>query len=167
MFRRIDDFLQAWQGQSESTAKYFALLDDENIGQTVVDGHRSLGQIAWHIVTTLPEMMNQVGLGLASVGHETMPPSTAAEIAKSYEAVAKELAEAVKSQWDDAKLEEVDSMYGMDWPKGLTLRILIDHEIHHRGQMNVLLRQAGVKPPGIHGPAKEEWKERGMDEPPY
>ena len=38
-----------------------------------------------------------------------------------------------------------------------TLFYLIAHQTHHRGQMTVLMRQAGLRVPGIYGPAKEEW----------
>ena len=35
-------------------------------------------------------------------------------------------------------------------------------EAHHRGQMTVLMRQAGLTVPGIYGPAQEEWAAMGM-----
>jgi len=36
------------------------------------------------------------------------------------------------------------------------LQTLVVHQIHHRGQMSVLMRQAGLVPPGIYGPTREE-----------
>jgi len=56
-------------------------------------------------------------------------------------------------------------MYGEKWARGVTLHILLVHEIHHRGQMTVLMRQAGLKVPGVYGPAKEEWTQYKMPEP--
>jgi uncharacterized damage-inducible protein DinB len=38
----------------------------------------------------------------------------------------------------------------------------MSHEIHHRGQMTVLMRQAGLKVPGVYGPSREEWTAYGM-----
>ena len=66
-----------------------------------------------------------------------------------------------------ATLEELDDMYGQQWPRGLTLAILLNHEIHHRAQMTVLMRQAGLVVPGVFGPSKEEWGEYGMNAPSY
>ena len=40
---------------------------------------------------------------------------------------------------------------------------LINHQNHHRGQMTVLMRQAGLTVPGVYGPAKEEWATAGME----
>ncbi|MCK4657684.1 MAG: hypothetical protein KAT85_11650, partial [candidate division Zixibacteria bacterium] len=37
--------------------------------------------------------------------------------------------------------------------------------IHHRGQMTVLMRQAGLKVPGVYGPSMEEWEHFGMKKP--
>ena len=56
-------------------------------------------------------------------------------------------------------------MYGQKWKRGVTLGILITHQIHHRAQMTVLMRQAGLKVPGIYGPAYEEWAAMGMEAP--
>lgn len=38
-------------------------------------------------------------------------------------------------------------------------------ESHHRAQMTVLMRQAGLKVPGIRGPAKEDWSQFGAEPP--
>ena len=35
------------------------------------------------------------------------------------------------------------------------------HWSHHRGQMTVLMRQAGLRVPGVYGPAKEDWAAMG------
>ena len=43
------------------------------------------------------------------------------------------------------------------------LSSLIRHQAHHRGQMTVLMRQAGLPVPGVYGPAREEWKAYGQE----
>jgi uncharacterized damage-inducible protein DinB len=53
-------------------------------------------------------------------------------------------------------------MYGDKWKRGQTLHALILHQAHHRGQMTVLMRQAGLPVPGIYGPSREEWEAFGM-----
>jgi uncharacterized damage-inducible protein DinB len=58
-----------------------------------------------------------------------------------------------------------DDMYGEKWPRGRSAHILIDHQTHHRGQMTVLMRQAGLVVPGIYGPAKEAWAAYGAPAP--
>jgi uncharacterized damage-inducible protein DinB len=167
MFRYMDDFMNAYGSLIDGTKKIFDKLTDENIHQKVAEGHRELGHIAWHIVATVPDMINQTGLGMSGLNPGTIPPGTAAEIQAGYKKVSQDLITALEDKWNDDSLEEVDEMYGEQWPRGLTLAILVDHEVHHRGQMTVLLRQAGEVVPGIYGPAQEEWGQHGMELPPY
>ncbi len=167
MYRCINDCLEHDKELVESTSKLFGEIPDDSLKQRPADGYRSLGSVAWHIVVTVPEMMNRTGLKLSSVNEKAPPPSSAAEIVGAYAQVSSELLEAVKENWSDTTLTEIDELYGEKWPRGKTLTALVHHEIHHRGQITTMLRQAGNKVPGLYGPSKEEWKQYGMDEPPY
>lgn len=67
---------------------------------------------------------------------------------------------------DSIRMKTVeDEMYGEKWPRGQSARILIDHQIHHRGQLTVVMRQAGLQVPGVYGPSKEEWAGYGAPAP--
>jgi uncharacterized damage-inducible protein DinB len=166
MFRKIADFLTAYESESQSTQKLMDALTDGSIVQRVADGHRTLGNVAWHIVLTLPEMMGHTGLAVTGAAEKTPTPSTAKEIADAYREASSSLAAQIKEKWTDETLEVVDEMYGEKWARGFTLSGLLSHEIHHRGQMTVLMRQAGLAVPGVYGPAKEEWTAYGMEAPP-
>lgn len=72
------------------------------------------------------------------------------------------MVEEITSKWKDADMEKEVNMYGQMWKNGVTLQILISHQIHHRAQLTVLMRQAGLVVPGIMGPSKEEWAAMGM-----
>ncbi len=56
-------------------------------------------------------------------------------------------------------------MYGEKWTRGVTLQVLVNHQIHHRAQMTVVMRLLGLGVPGVYGPAKEEWSSYGMQPP--
>ena len=165
MFHSISDFEQNWAHESASTQKQMDQLTDASLSQAVTDGHRTLGRIAWHIITTIPEMTTHMGLKVTSVDDKAPVPATADEIKKAYAAASKELLEQIKANWDDASMQVEDDMYGEKWKRGVSLLIFIKHEIHHRGQMTVLMRQAGLTVPGFYGPAKEEWSNYGGQPP--
>jgi len=167
VFRTIDDFLKAYGTLTEGTLKVLERVTDETIDQAVGEGHRTLAHLGWHIVTTVPEMMKLTGLPLSAVDPESPPPQTAAEITSGYKLVTAELIDTIKANWNDDSMTVTDDMYGQKWPRGGSLAALVNHEIHHRGQMTVLLRQAGCKVPGLMGPAKEEWSQYGKPTPPY
>jgi uncharacterized damage-inducible protein DinB len=166
MIRKVDDFLKGYEFESGGTQKLLDALTDESIRQRVADGHRTLGNIAWHIATTIPEMMGRTGLEVAGPSHTTPTPGSAIEIADAYRQTAASLLAQVKSKWDDAALEIEDDMYGERWKRGVSLSGLMMHECHHRGQLTVLMRQAGLRVPGIYGPAQEDWAQMGMPAPP-
>ncbi len=166
MYHRMEDFYRAFEGHRASTNRVLEAARDQSLSRSVGD-YRTLGQVAWHIVTTVPEMMNQLGLGLSSVDAASPPPTSAAAIREGYEAVTRELVAALEATWTDETLAQSDVLYGETWARGLTLKILMDHEIHHRGQMTVLLRLLGEKVPGIYGPSREEWSAYGQEAPAY
>ena len=165
MYRRLDDFLEQWRQLRESTQKILDALTDESLAQPVADDHRTLGRIAWHLVQTIPEMLGRTGLRPEGPAEDVPVPTSAAEIADAYRTASASLADQVKEQWTDASLEVEDEMYGSKWKRGFTLTALVEHEIHHDGQMTVLMRQAGLKPPGNYGPAKEDWSKMTMEPP--
>lgn len=162
MFRTIDDFLRGWERETEATARVFAALTDESLRQTVYPGGRSLGRIAWHIVQTLPEMGNRTGLAIQGPGEADPLPTTAEEIAAQFRTAAESVGREVREKWGDEDLRVEDDLYGQRWARGLTLTALLSHQTHHRGQMTVLMRQAGLKVPGVYGPSREEWADYGM-----
>jgi uncharacterized damage-inducible protein DinB len=165
MFTQVSAFEEYWSQESKTTQSLMDALTDESLGQSVAEGHRTLARVAWHIVTTIPEMVNRTGLRATGVNPESPVPPTAEEIKKAYATVSQSLLEQVKSMWSDDTLQNEDDMYGEKWKKGYTLHILMQHEIHHRGQMSVLMRQAGLRVPQIYGPAKEDWASYGMPVP--
>ena len=89
--------------------------------------------------------------------------NSAASLLECYQNASESLVEKLKANWSDSTLLEVDDMYGEKWKRGTTLNVLISHQAHHRGQMTVLMRQAGLKVPGFYGPSKEEWSALGME----
>ena len=161
MFRQLEDFSKAWTYEAEMTHKALAALTDESLGQKVTEDGRDLGFLGWHQAQTLGEMLGLVGLAIDAPAHDLDRPESAAEIAAAYEKAASSVSEQVSANWNDETLLENDEMYGDIWARGLTLFYLIAHQAHHRGQMTVLMRQAGLAVPGVYGPSKEEWAAMG------
>ena len=164
MFRRVADFLETWDQERKGTLKILRALDDRSLSSTGGGDHRTLGRLAWHLTTTLAEMMERTGLRVGGPPHDSPVPASASAIVEAYSKAAASVAEQV-SAWTDATLEVEDDMYGQRWPRGRTLLALLVHQAHHRGQMTVLMRQAGLKVTGVYGPAREEWAAMGLQPP--
>ena len=165
MITSIAEFEELWTHESGETRKLFAELTDASLKQAVAKDHRTLGRLAWHITTTIAEMMNRPGLHVTGPSPEAAVPASADAIRRGYDQAATSLLTEMKAKWTDASLLIVDDMYGESWKRALTLAILLSHQTHHRGQMTVLMRQAGLKVPGVYGPSRDEWAAMGAPPP--
>jgi uncharacterized damage-inducible protein DinB len=162
MFRKTEDFLAQWPVESEGTLTLLRALTDASLAQRVDPEGRTLGRIAWHITQSIQGMANRTGLSIGVGDLEQAPvPREAREIAMTYERLSAALLEAVRG-WSDETLLETNDIFGRPWAKGFTLDVLVRHQAHHRGQMTVLMRQAGLPVHGVYGAAREEWAARGM-----
>ncbi len=155
MYRKTEDFLNDWSRVNAGTLEVLNAVTDEKLDQAIVEGHSTLGWLGWHLVYSIPFFAKILGFDVSAPGDRNIVPKKASEIADAYRNVAGQFAEKVKKTITDDKLQDTVEFRG-SMPVGALLRIVIEHEIHHRGQMTVLLRQAGLKVPGVMGPTKEE-----------
>jgi len=167
MFRSAADFNAIWKHETEHTLKLFGAIPDGALGQAVNEQHRDLRRLAWHITESAAEMPANLGVTIAGFPGEpykTVPPATMKEIVGIYAAVAASVAEQVATL-NNMAFATLYDYYGMKWTGAFALQVCVMHQAHHRGQMTVLMRQAGLTVPGTIGPAKEDWAGWGMPAP--
>ena len=162
MIRTVADFETIWKNESEITTAVLATLTDASLAQRGTPNDRTLGDMAWHITTTIPEMMGLTGLAIEAVDADAPRPASAEAIRDAYVRVACSLLERLRHTWTDETLTVEDDMYGERWPRGVTLLALVVHQTHHRGAMTVLMRQAGLVVPSIYGPNREQSEAMGI-----
>ena len=163
MYSKVIGFIEDWEYESESTLKVFEQLTDDSLNKKFNDNVRTPGRLSWHIVTTLGEMIQRTGLKFDATPEDAPLPSTVKEIRDEYKRSSDGMINAVKKEWKDESLLEEVNLYGQNWKKGKVLSVLVNHQTHHRGQLTVIMRFAGLKVPGVYGPAKEEWANMGME----
>ena len=164
MLRTIPDFLQAWSRESAITEKLLRQLTQESLAQPVDPGGRTLGRIAWHLTVSLGDLMHRLGLAIDCPTEEGDVPALPV-IRDTYRRAASSIAELVRDRWSEAELTREFDMFGERWTGAESLEMMLRHEIHHRGQMTILMRQAGLTVPGVYGPAREDWAQWGMAAP--
>lgn len=161
MIRSIADFKAIWTNESETTAKVLAALTDASLAQPITVRDRTLGELAWHVATSVA-MMSRTGVAVAGPAEDTPAPASAKAIHDAYILAAGSVLKQVSRSWTDETLTVEDDMYGERWPRGVTLLALIAHQTHHRGAMTVLMRQAGLVVPSIYGPNREQSEAMGI-----
>jgi uncharacterized damage-inducible protein DinB len=162
MYPTIKSFLEDWSTERAATLRVFRALTDGSLSQKAYPEGRSLGFIAWHIVLTIGEMGVKAGLPIDAPAEEIAEPTVAADIAAGFDTTSTSLADKLQKGWTDAMLDDEVQMYGQAWKRSAVLASLVRHQAHHRGQMTILMRQAGLQVPGVYGPAREEWAKMGM-----
>jgi membrane protein YdbS with pleckstrin-like domain/uncharacterized damage-inducible protein DinB len=130
----------------------------------IAPGLRTLGEVAWHLPQSLGTLGEKLGLAVDAPDRDAPAPSVAETIAEAYRRAADSLVEQARGLWDEGSQDDVLDVYGEAWTRAQTLRVLMDHEIHHRGQLSVLMRMAGLEPSPLYGPvAQEEDLERALE----
>jgi uncharacterized damage-inducible protein DinB len=162
MYYKISDFIEDWKYESEATIKILNNLTDVSLNKKANENVRTPGRLAWHIVTSIGEMAHRTGLTFKTVDENAPIPAKAKEIVDEYKHTSDNILKEMSAKWNDQTLLLEDDMFGEIWMKGKTLGVLVTHQIHHRGQLTVVMRLAGLKVPGVYGLAKEEWANYGM-----
>jgi uncharacterized damage-inducible protein DinB len=122
---------------------------------------KSLGELATHI-TELPRWGMRIHDDSFTVGSEKAPPmKTAAEFLVRFDDNVREGREAIAAM-SDADLEREFTVLRQGQvffalkKRSLLKRVLLNHLIHHRGQLSVYLRMNDVPLPSVYGPTADE-----------
>ena len=161
MANEIDRFIAVWDWESSQTAALLrALPRDQYDFRPDAEG-RSLGELGWHLaeidaVMTFGIEQGQFAPGMRPPGAER--PRTIEALAPGFEQVHKDAVDRVRK----LKLEDLDRSVSFFGGRQLAIRDvlwggLLFHAIHHRGQLTLMCRLAGGRPPGLYGPTREEF----------
>ncbi|MGE7274722.1 DinB family protein [Brevibacillus panacihumi] len=164
MYVTVTDLIAEWKNEAGLTQKVLDELTDHALLQQVYPGGRTLGRIAWHFVTSIPVYFTEFGVSVEKVSNPNEVPS-AKEIAQTFTKVSSQVVNALGEQWKDDSLQQVQNAFGRMESNATIFMGLIKHIAHHRGQVTVLMRQAGLPIPAVYGPAKEGWAKLGVTPP--
>ena len=145
-----------WARESDLSLKVERALTDASLARKTDPEGRTLGDIAWHMVIMIGMTGSALGLTMDAPQRGTAVPSAAAMIADAYEKARQSLRQQAASSLTDAQLAEEIDLFSRKITREGALHALIRHQIHHRGQMTVLMRGAGLVVPSVYGPSRED-----------
>ncbi|HVO97028.1 MAG TPA: DinB family protein [Bryobacteraceae bacterium] len=119
-------------------------------------------ELAWHIVATEMRFMDAVQTGAFDLTPRPMPESIkhSNELAGWYAENFDAHFEALKTLSTEQLMKIVDFRGMFQLPAVMYLNFVIQHSIHHRGQLSVYLRPMGAKVPSIYGESYDAAKAR-------
>ena len=162
--RLIEPLLMEFDREASTTRKLLERLPDGKLSWAPHPKSYTLGRLAKHLAT-LPAWIAATlpadGFDLGSAPPSGEPPKTTAGILEAFdENVAK--AKVALAQLDDARAAAAWtlSMNGktlVQMPRIAFVRsLLLNHSVHHRGQLSVYLRLLDVPVPPLYGPTADE-----------
>ncbi|MGA2613330.1 MAG: DinB family protein [Spirochaetia bacterium] len=156
MHTTIAEFVEDWGRESATSLGVQRNLTDASLKQKSDPEGNALGKIAWHMVMMIGITGSAIGLEIGTPPRGTEAPGSANLIADAYQRAAAALGEQARSKLTDAQLAREIDLFGRSVTIAAALQTLIRHQIHHRGQVAVLMRMAGLVVPRIYGPSREE-----------
>ena len=156
MYVTVAEFIEDWGRESANTLKVMRALTDASLPQRSDPEANTLGQIAWHMIVMVGAYGAATGLEVVAPQRGTEPPVSAARIGDAFDSAARTMAELASKKLSEGQLSSEISLWGRTVSVAAAFQGLIRHLIHHRGQMTVLMREAGLAVPGVYGPSREE-----------
>jgi uncharacterized damage-inducible protein DinB len=152
--RLVEALLSEFDEEMADTRKLLECVPDDKLAWKPHEKSFTLGKLANHLAA-LPVMATFLITG------RPRKPSDAASKAEYLEAFDRNVAEfreALSGTNDDRLAESLLVSPGVSKTRGAALRRrgLMNHSIHHRGQLSVYLRLLDVPVPGIYGPSADE-----------
>jgi len=149
MSSEVDRFIRNWNRIHKETSRIIRAAPDDKLDWRPKDDMFTLRELIGH----LPEA--ELGLVRAAlqaktgqIGFDTSN-KTAGEIAELFDHQHDGLSAEV-SQLTESQLGEEVEFHGRQVRRAVLLKGMTEHEIHHRGQLYVYYRLAGVEPSKVH-----------------
>jgi uncharacterized damage-inducible protein DinB len=134
-----------------------AVPADKGAYRPHANSHSAL-ELAWHLASSDIWFLDGFLTGKFEMDDDTMPAdfSDAADVASYYE-------DSLSTKLDEVAKLPADfwatplPLFGMfNLPAVLYLQLMLNHSIHHRGQLTAYLRPMGAKVPSIYGGSFDE-----------
>ena len=160
---RSQSLLPEFDQEMASTRRLLERVPTDKFGWTPHEKSTPLGRLATH-VAHLPTWTNITfdtsELDL-SEPHETPKPATSEELLAFFDKNVAAARTALAGATDEAFFQpwtlRVGEQIIFTLPKVAVLRgFVMNHIIHHRGQLTVYLRLNGIPVPGLYGPSADE-----------
>jgi uncharacterized damage-inducible protein DinB len=144
---KTETFLRVLEARYKTTRKTIAAIPAEKLDFRPMPDMMSARDLALHLVGNYTFLHAGLSAGNWTTDTFTIPgefPHTDAIVSK-LDAVYRESAEKLPTL-PDASFETRVSVFGREQKVGTLVQGIAEHEIQHRGQLQVYLRLMGVKP---------------------
>ena len=161
----LDPLVNELEVEGQTTLRLLERVPDDKLAWKPHEKSMTLGQLALHVATTpgmIAEWLTAPGFDFnPDEAHSPAAPKTSAEIVDAFKA-SNAAAKNIVAKMDDATAmgiwkATVKGKEALALPRVAGFRsLMLNHTIHHRGQLSVYLRLLNVPVPSIYGPSADE-----------
>jgi uncharacterized damage-inducible protein DinB len=158
-----DPFCVELQNESATTRRLLERLPGSALSWKPHEKSMSMGHLAVHIAALLRwlnSILNKDDFDLAAPDFKMPEADSVAGILELFDQALATAVENLKKQPDERLLALWRMRMGerliLEMPRTSAIRSLLNHVIHHRGQLSVYLRLQNVPLPPIYGPTADE-----------
>jgi uncharacterized damage-inducible protein DinB len=158
-------FLQELIHESGNTRKMLQAMSNDVLGYKPAEKSWTMAQLACHIAESyhwfIPTF-KAAYLDFSTYQYDKGDGNSVEGILSKFEENLKEAIKCLEDVESDGVFHETWTMRMGEvtlgeMPRLMVVRsMLLNHMIHHRGQLSIYLRAAGKKVPGIYGPSGDE-----------
>lgn len=157
-------FAMELEHEARTTRTILERLPDDKFEWKPHEKSMTLGRLAGHVIEMIGwtgSTLTTDGIDFAAMNYEPKVYTTTASMLEDFD---KNVAEALSilSSVDDAEMFKTwfmrngDTLY-FEMPKVAVMRsFVMNHIIHHRGQLSVFIRLLDIPVPSIYGPSADE-----------
>ncbi|MGD9630452.1 MAG: DinB family protein [Pyrinomonadaceae bacterium] len=124
----------------------------------------AFGRLASHVAEMFgwtPATLNQPELDFAKMDYKPFEPATTDDLLEFFDKNVAEAIETLRNTTDDIFMENWTMRNGeteyFTMPKAVVMRsFVMNHIVHHRGQLSVYLRLNDIAVPSMYGPSADE-----------
>ena len=155
-------FLREFDNEASTTRRVLERVPDDKLGWKPHEKSMSLGVLALHVASSPGVTCGWACEDETTFKGEPVPmPSSTQEILAAHDQSVAKTKEQLTSIGDEGLEKMWTAKFGdqtlMTMPKSALVRaIVLNHWIHHRGQLSVYLRLLDVPVPSIYGPSADE-----------
>jgi uncharacterized damage-inducible protein DinB len=158
-----EPIIAEFKQEALTTRKLLERVPLESLGWKPHEKSMTMEQLALHIADLsgfLQTIFTSDELDLAIREHQSPKVNAISDILERFDANVAGTIDLLKKQTDEHLLQFWKMRLGekviVDLPRLTVLRSMINHYIHHRGQLSVYLRLKDVPLPSIYGPSADE-----------
>ncbi len=142
--------------ESRTTRKVIAAVPEAAKGYRPDPKSKTAHELAWHIAEPEVKFLDSIADLQFTMGEPPAAPATIAGILAWYDENFPRALKRVRDMTPEQLLTPVDFFGIMKEPMLKYLLLVMNHSVHHRGQLATYLRPMGSKVPSIYGGSADE-----------